>query len=292
MYSIVLMMALGGGSAAPGYHDSMEAPAGAPYTEHGHRLYRHRRGGGNGCNGGGCWGGRGWGGGCNGGGGCWGGRSWGGGCMGGGGCWGGGGCMGGGCMGGRGCTGGYAAYYGTMPYSNGSPYYGGMPYGPGPSYGTTPYRLPMPGAAGYEGDRRFERSGDQGLYGPTRTLREGERGSTGTDRVPTGTDQGPSGRGQGGTPPPQGRGPAPATIIVRLPADARLLIDEAATRSTSSVRTFQTPPLEPGKEFSYTLRAERLRNGQPVAVRQEITVRAGEVTRVELRFPEGSVVQR
>jgi uncharacterized protein (TIGR03000 family) len=185
-----------------------------------------------------------------------------------------------------------------MPYANGGSYYGTVPYGSGPFYGTTPYRVPMPEAAGYrpgqtngyEGDRRFQRNGDQGLYGPTRTLPEREPGST--ERGRTGTDLGPSSSGQEGTSPQQGRGPAPATIIVRLPADARLLIDDAATRSTSSVRTFQTPPLEPGKEFSYTLRAERLSNGQPVSVRQEITVRAGEVTRVELRFPEGSVVRR
>src|SRR5262249_2775335 len=44
-------------------------------------------------------------------------------------------------------------------------------------------------------------------------------------------------------------------ITVRLPADAVLEIDGYRTESTGQVRTFRTPPLAAGREYSYTLKA-------------------------------------
>src|SRR5438067_10787450 len=67
----------------------------------------------------------------------------------------------------------------------------------------------------------------------------------------------------------QSQGPAPATIVVFLPADARLTIDDTPTRSTSNLRAFVTPPLEPGKVYHYTLRAESIRDGRPISVTTE-----------------------
>ena len=53
-----------------------------------------------------------------------------------------------------------------------------------------------------------------------------------------------------------------------------------------------TPPLEPGKVYHYTLRAESIRDGRPISVTTEVAVRAGEETRVELRYPDGRVARR
>jgi uncharacterized protein (TIGR02246 family) len=44
-------------------------------------------------------------------------------------------------------------------------------------------------------------------------------------------------------------------ITVRLPADAILEIDGYRTQSRGQVRTFRTPPLAVGREYSYTLKA-------------------------------------
>lgn len=74
----------------------------------------------------------------------------------------------------------------------------------------------------------------------------------------------------------------PATIVVELPADAKLLIDDAATRSTDTVRSFVTPELAPEKTFSYTLKAEIVRDGQTLTATQKVTVRAGEESRITL----------
>jgi uncharacterized protein (TIGR03000 family) len=81
--------------------------------------------------------------------------------------------------------------------------------------------------------------------------------------------------------------PAPATIIVSLPADAKLTIDDAATVSTSTTRVFTSPELPPGKDFHYTLKAEYSRDGKPVVLSKEITVRAGAATQVDMQESAG-----
>jgi uncharacterized protein (TIGR03000 family) len=81
-------------------------------------------------------------------------------------------------------------------------------------------------------------------------------------------------------------GEAPATIQVSLPADASLSIGGEKTQSTSGDRTFVSPPLQPGKTYFYTLKAEMDRKGEKVTASQDVEVRAGEVSRVSLQFPE------
>jgi uncharacterized protein (TIGR03000 family) len=83
---------------------------------------------------------------------------------------------------------------------------------------------------------------------------------------------------------------APATIVVSLPAEAKLTIDDAATQSTSATRVFASPALETGKEYYYTLKAEVVRDGKTVPVTKRIAVRAGEETRVTLDFPAATSV--
>jgi len=78
---------------------------------------------------------------------------------------------------------------------------------------------------------------------------------------------------------------APATLVVSLPADAKLTIDESATKAIDAVRTFVTPTLEAGKDFTYSLKAEVVRNGQTLTATQNVTVRAGQVSRITLEIP-------
>lgn len=79
-------------------------------------------------------------------------------------------------------------------------------------------------------------------------------------------------------------GMAPATIIVNLPAEARLTVDGQPTTSTSSRRIFMSPPLANGSEYYYTINAEIMRNGQPVTVTRRVPVTAGRETRISLDF--------
>jgi uncharacterized protein (TIGR03000 family) len=77
----------------------------------------------------------------------------------------------------------------------------------------------------------------------------------------------------------------PATLVVTLPADATLTIDGNPTTSTSSPRVFVSPPLDPGKEFHYTLKATVMREGKPVEMVEKVNVRAGAQARVTLTIP-------
>jgi uncharacterized protein (TIGR03000 family) len=85
---------------------------------------------------------------------------------------------------------------------------------------------------------------------------------------------------------------APATILVSLPADAKLLIDDAATASTSASRRFVTPELEVGKVFTYTLKATVVRDGKTVVASKVVTVRAGETSNIEIEVPTVSVAAK
>jgi uncharacterized protein (TIGR03000 family) len=188
--------------------------------------------------------------GCSGGGYCGGGYCGGGYCGGGG--W-------GGCCGGYGYGGyGYGGYYG-MPYSGGyygfySPYAGSTYYGS--TYGTPAYSDSMPANYNYGVPSG---QGGSPYYGNT----------TNAEQL--------------GAPNPNG--PAPARILVRLPADASLTVDGSATKSTEGIRAFISPPLQPGKDYQYTLRAEVMRDGKKVERTRDVTVRAGQQSEVTFELP-------
>jgi uncharacterized protein (TIGR03000 family) len=80
---------------------------------------------------------------------------------------------------------------------------------------------------------------------------------------------------------PKAEAAAPATIIVNLPADAKLTIDGNATTSTTDRRVFVSPALEPNQEYYYTVQAEL--NGQSKSER--VTVRAGQEVNVKIEIP-------
>jgi uncharacterized protein (TIGR03000 family) len=76
-----------------------------------------------------------------------------------------------------------------------------------------------------------------------------------------------------------------ATIRVTLPADAKLTVDGHPTRSTSSERLLVSPPLDPGRDYRYTLKAEFVRGEKTITVQQAVLVRAGRETTVSLDVP-------
>jgi len=80
-----------------------------------------------------------------------------------------------------------------------------------------------------------------------------------------------------------------ALINVRVPARAQLWIGDEQVRTTSdTVRQFETPALEPGQVYSYTIRARWMENGQPVERTQKVKFRAGETANVNLFQKSGS----
>jgi uncharacterized protein (TIGR03000 family) len=90
----------------------------------------------------------------------------------------------------------------------------------------------------------------------------------------------------------ESRAEAPATFVVSLPADARLTVNGATTKSTSATRTFVSPPLPAGSTFYYRLKAEMMRDGKPITSTRRIAVRAGEETHVTLDFRDTALTRR
>jgi uncharacterized protein (TIGR03000 family) len=79
----------------------------------------------------------------------------------------------------------------------------------------------------------------------------------------------------------------PATLVVRMPAPAAqavLMVDDTPTKQTGAERRFVSPPLEPGRDFSYTLSVTWEPNNYTKITRtRKISVRAGQETVADLR---------
>ena len=89
--------------------------------------------------------------------------------------------------------------------------------------------------------------------------------------------------------PPRARGAEsdsaekkPAVVVVRLPAAAELFIAGFKSKQHTAVREFDTPPLMPGKKFSYPLKAVWKAGDKEVTRETTIIVKAGQTTEIDL----------
>jgi uncharacterized protein (TIGR03000 family) len=78
---------------------------------------------------------------------------------------------------------------------------------------------------------------------------------------------------------------APVQIVVNLPADAKLTIDDEATKATGAKRVFTSAPTYEFSSYSYTLKMELVRDGKTVAVTKQVTAEAGKETTVSFDDP-------
>jgi uncharacterized protein (TIGR03000 family) len=84
-----------------------------------------------------------------------------------------------------------------------------------------------------------------------------------------------------------------ARLVVTLPADATLTIADQAMQSDGSRRVFVSPPLKPDRSYSYTLKAEFVREGKTVSVTKKAGVSAGKETLVSFDdSPQTDVASR
>lgn len=77
--------------------------------------------------------------------------------------------------------------------------------------------------------------------------------------------------------------PVASRITVRLPAEARLFVNDDPCPLTSETRSFTTPPLNPEREYAYTLRAEVVRNGQTFSEVKRVVFRGGKAVQIEFK---------
>jgi len=186
--------------------------------------------------------------------------------------WRGGGYGGGGWYGGgyaRGYYGGYrGGFYGSQPYygsySGSQPYYGSYS-GYQPSYGS------------------YYSSPHYGDYGQS-TWSSPQYYATPSYSVPY--DQGTPSYSSGYTPGAAAASNTTAHVTVRAPANARVWIGGWETPNTGAVREFDSPPLTPGKQYTYEVKAQWDQNGRMMNQTQQVDVSAG--SRSEAVFPVAS----
>jgi uncharacterized protein (TIGR03000 family) len=77
-----------------------------------------------------------------------------------------------------------------------------------------------------------------------------------------------------------------ARIRVVVPPDAQVWFDDRMTQQTGSVRSFESPALTPGRDFSYDVKARwRGRDGKDVTQTRHVDVRANANVTVDFTRP-------
>jgi uncharacterized protein (TIGR03000 family) len=66
-----------------------------------------------------------------------------------------------------------------------------------------------------------------------------------------------------------------ALLSVKVPADAKVFVNDRPTTSTGSDREYISHDLEPGARYNYTVRAEFVRDGKTVTESKTIQLSAG-----------------
>jgi uncharacterized protein (TIGR03000 family) len=75
----------------------------------------------------------------------------------------------------------------------------------------------------------------------------------------------------------------PATLVVRLPADARLTVEGQPTKQSGPQRRFVSPPLEAGQKYTYTIAATWEPNNYTKITRtRKVAVQAGKEVEIDL----------
>jgi len=172
--------------------------------------------------------------------------------------------------------GGYSGHYG---YRGG--YYGYRHYPYWGGYGAYPY---------YGAYNSYDYSSDPNALGAV-TEDSGYYGTYG-DTAPY-----YSGGGSSLTPPNLGYQSAtfPVTdnsahVTVNVPAGAQVWFGGTPTTSTGTVRDYQSPPLTPGRQYAYEIKASWKENGKEVIQAQQVEVTAG--GHVSATFPTAAAQQR
>ncbi len=70
-----------------------------------------------------------------------------------------------------------------------------------------------------------------------------------------------------------------ARLIIEVPAEAKLFVDDQPMKTAAERRTFSTPVLKPGQAYFYDVRAELVVDGKSYSETKRVIVKAGEVSR-------------
>jgi len=186
----------------------------------------------------------------------------------------------GGSGGGRGgYYGGYRGFYGGLGYYPG---WGGYGYYPGYRYGGWGYGSGY-GSGYYPGYAygSYYPSYDYGAYSPGVAYAPAAYPADGGTAVAAATPAADTRQSYSYTPAADNS----ARIQVRVPADAEVLVGGERTRQRGTDRLFSSPPLTPGKTYSYEVTARWREGDRPVEQTRKVRVRANGMSFVDFTRP-------
>jgi uncharacterized protein (TIGR03000 family) len=76
-----------------------------------------------------------------------------------------------------------------------------------------------------------------------------------------------------------------AIVRVMVPADAEVSFDGAATQQRGPMRVFQTPQLDPGRTYTYQVRAKWTENGKDMEQTRPLQVQANRTATLDFNSP-------
>jgi uncharacterized protein (TIGR03000 family) len=103
-------------------------------------------------------------------------------------------------------------------------------------------------------------------------------------------------------PPPSFLGGGPSTgsdggpsdqaahLVVRVPADAEVWFGTGKTTQTGATREFVSPPLSPGQEYTYEVRARWTESAKEMDQVRQVDVAAGSLRFLDFTRPAPEVV--
>lgn len=72
-----------------------------------------------------------------------------------------------------------------------------------------------------------------------------------------------------------------ARVVVSLPANGKLFVDNTPIANAAGVKTFRTPELSKGQQYYYEMRAEVVVDGKVVSQTRRVTLTAGDLIRAD-----------
>lgn len=94
----------------------------------------------------------------------------------------------------------------------------------------------------------------------------------------------PKDGGKDGEKKPSELGANRTRIIIEVPEDAKVFVDDMPTKASgTTTRVFTTPALEPGNTYYYIVRVETVEDGNTIAETQRLVFRPGAEVRAAFR---------
>jgi uncharacterized protein (TIGR03000 family) len=86
--------------------------------------------------------------------------------------------------------------------------------------------------------------------------------------------------------------PNVVVMVAHVPEDAFIWFEDAPTRQTGTLRWYESPPLEPGHNYSYTIRIVWYEDGEWVSQVHKYPVKAGDIRCIDIIPSDAEAVER